>query len=115
LDQLDVYVQPSVYEGGPYVPLEAMRAGTPVVVSDAVGNRDVVEAGCSGLVVPVGDQAALAAAVHVMLADPDAARAMTDRARARIAERFDVRQMGDALRQLYVGLGSGQQMDTLSP
>ena len=68
LDQLDVFVNPSRFEGLPYGPLEAIRAGTPVVLSDAVGNRDVVEDGVSGCVLPVGDAAGMAAAVLRLLA-----------------------------------------------
>jgi glycosyltransferase involved in cell wall biosynthesis len=68
LGQLDVFVLASAFEGGPYTPLEAMRAGTPVVLSDVVGNRDVVERGVSGLLAPFGDAPATASHVVCLLA-----------------------------------------------
>ena len=40
-----------------------MRAGTPVILTDVAGNRDTVEHGVSGLLVPVDDPVALAAAI----------------------------------------------------
>src|SRR5207253_2530716 len=74
LGQLDVFVLASRFEGGPYAPLEAMRAGTPVVLSDVVGNRDVVEHRRSGLLVPPADAEALATAIAELLSDRDLAR-----------------------------------------
>src|SRR5262249_34673479 len=56
----DVFALLSRYEGAPYAPLEAMRAGVPVVVTDVVGSRDTVENGVSGHIVPPGDPAAAA-------------------------------------------------------
>ena len=58
--ELDVFVMSSRYEGAAYAPMEAMRARVPVVLTDVVGNRDAVEAGVSGLLVPPDDPATLA-------------------------------------------------------
>ena len=101
LDQLRVFVLASRFEGGAYTPLEAMRAGVPVVVSDVVGNRDAVIDGVSGRIVAADDTDGLAGAVVGLLDDPERAAAMVVAARARLAERFDVREMGAALSQLY--------------
>lgn len=59
---LDVVCLPSYREGFPNVCLEAASCALPVVVSDATGCRDAVLDGVTGLRVPVGDPAALAAA-----------------------------------------------------
>jgi glycosyltransferase involved in cell wall biosynthesis len=104
--QFDVFVLASRYEGGPYAPLEAMRVGTPVVVTDVIGSRDTVEHGRSGLVVPPDDPDALAAAVVRLLADPDLRRRLAGGGRARLAERFDVRRMAGRLGNLYQTLPS---------
>jgi glycosyltransferase involved in cell wall biosynthesis len=101
LGQLDVFVLLSRFEGCPYTPLEAMRAATPVVVSRVVGNRDIVEDGASGLVVPVDDAAAAAEAVVRILTDRALATALAAGGRQRVASRFDVRSMGLTLRDLY--------------
>jgi len=101
LGQLDVFALSSRFEGGPYSPLEAMRAGTPVVLTAVVGSRDTVEDGDSGLVVPPGDPLALAEAVAGLLRDPDRRRRMGRAGRARVAARFDVRMMGATLDALY--------------
>ena len=69
LDQLDVFLLASRFEGGPYAPLEAMRARTAVVLTDVVGSRDAVEDGESGRLVPPGRPDLLGAAVADLLLD----------------------------------------------
>jgi len=99
--QLDVLVLPSFYEGCPYAPLEAMRAGVPVVLSDAVGNRDVVDHGHTGLLFPPGDAASLAGAVSLLFSDPDLRHRLTAAAKERLATHFDIRAMAAATGRLY--------------
>jgi glycosyltransferase involved in cell wall biosynthesis len=63
----DLLVLPSEREGLPLSVLEAMAHGRPVVVSDGPGNPDA--AGEAGVVVPVGDVDALAAAMARLAGD----------------------------------------------
>ncbi len=99
--QLDVFALPSRYEAGPYAPLEAMRAGTPVVLSDVVGNRDTVVDGESGLLVPPDDPEALAAAVSRVLEEPELGAGLAAAARDRLEAEFDVRRMAERVGALY--------------
>jgi glycosyltransferase involved in cell wall biosynthesis len=104
LDQLDVFLLASVFEGGPYAPLEAMRAGTAVVLTDVVGSRDAVEDGTSGVLVPPARPDLLGGAVVELLRDPARRDRLGAAGRARVAERFDVRAAGAALDRLYAEL-----------
>ena len=106
MGQLSVFALPSRYEAGPYAPLEAMRAGAPVVLTDVIGNRDTVIDGASGLLVPPDDPAALAAAIGRILGDPGLADRLRDGARERLAERFDSRVMAELLAALYAELAA---------
>jgi glycosyltransferase involved in cell wall biosynthesis len=101
LDQLDVFVLASRFEGGPYAPLEAMRAGTPVVLTDVVGSRDAVEDGVSGRLVAPGDPRALGDAVADLLDDPVERARLGAAGRARVEADFDLRRMATALEQVY--------------
>ena len=97
----DVFMLLSRYEGAPYAPLEAMRAGVPVVLSDVVGNRDTVEDGITGHLVPPGDiQSAAAAAVGLLNSPADRA-AMTKAAYKALYSTFDRELMGASLSRLY--------------
>lgn len=106
--QLDVFVLASRFEGGPYTPLEAMRAGTPVVLTDVVGNRDAVEPGVSGVLAPFGDVAGLAAGVERLLAEPGHRTAMAEAARRRLHDRFGLQDMGSRLVALYEQTAAAQ-------
>lgn len=98
---LDVFVLLSRFEGLPYSALEAMRAGCAVVLTDVVGNTDVVQPGRTGLLVPPGDVGAAAEAVTTLLDDP-AQRARLGRAAAAdVAARFDLARQLDFHRALY--------------
>jgi glycosyltransferase involved in cell wall biosynthesis len=108
LGQLDVFLLASRFEGGPYAPLEAMRASTPVVLTDVVGSRDAVEDGASGRLVPPGRPDLLGAAVADLLLDRAERARLGAGGRARVVERFDVRAMGRALDELYVAVLEGR-------
>jgi glycosyltransferase involved in cell wall biosynthesis len=82
-----VFVLPSRIEGMPNALLEAMGCGVPVIVSDGTpGLLELVEQGVTGLVVPVDDPVALAAALRLMLSDAPLRRRLGMAARERVLE-----------------------------
>jgi glycosyltransferase involved in cell wall biosynthesis len=98
-DLCDVFVLPSRHEPWGLVVNEAMNAGRTVVVSNDVGcQQDLVREGETGAVFPVGDVAALAAALERVLATPESAARMGAAARAHIG-RFSFEQDVAGLRQ----------------
>jgi glycosyltransferase involved in cell wall biosynthesis len=104
MDQFDVLLLPSLYEGCPYTVLEAMRAGTPLVVSDAVGNRDLVIDGVTGRLVRQGHPEDTAAALMDVLGDPDGARRRAQAARAHLSAHHDVTETTAATAAVYAEL-----------
>ena len=81
LQAADCAVSASRSEGLPFNVMEAMRAGLPIAASDVKGHRDLLGDGC-GVLYPYGDPAALAAAVGLLLEDPDYRRKLGRAARA---------------------------------
>ncbi|WP_063050102.1 glycosyltransferase family 4 protein [Nocardia arthritidis] len=66
----DVYVAPNLGgESFGIILIEAMAAGTAVVASELDAFRRVLRDGTAGMLVPIGDSAALAAALHTVLTD----------------------------------------------
>ncbi len=66
----DVFAISSRREGLPYVVLEAMAAGLPIVATASSGIESLVEPQLNGLVVPPDDAGALANALIALAADP---------------------------------------------
>ena len=66
-----VFALSSRYEGFPGAIVEALAIGTPVVAADCPGSKDVLSDGHYGLIVPVGDPAALAEGIGKLLTDSD--------------------------------------------
>jgi glycosyltransferase involved in cell wall biosynthesis len=90
----DVCVLPAVVdrrgdtEGLGVVLLEAMHHRVPVIGSDLGGIPDVIEDGVSGVLVPPGDPAALAAAITGLARDPALARRLGDAGYRRATDEF---------------------------
>lgn len=82
-------VLPSESEGLPRVVIEAMAYRRPVVVTEAGGMPEIVRDEIDGLVVPVGDSAALAGALDRIARDPALARAFGDNGYQRIRTDFN--------------------------
>ena len=88
---MDVLVLPSLFEGMPRVVIEAAAMGIPAVVTNVKGNREVVEHGRNGHLVPLGDTQALADAILEVLMDPEKAKCMGEEGYRMARERFDER------------------------
>lgn len=97
----DLFVLPSREEGMSLALLEAMAAGVPVVASDIAGNRQLIRSGREGLLVPVDDPRALAAAITCLLAEPDRASSMAAAARDLVQRHFSLAAMVDAHLELF--------------
>ncbi|HEX7345887.1 MAG TPA: glycosyltransferase family 4 protein [Candidatus Limnocylindrales bacterium] len=99
----DVLVAPSVptsggkREGIPVVLMEAMATGLPVVASRLSGIPELVTDGVSGLLVPPGDDAALADALASLAADPERRTRLGAAGRETVLRDFDVDRNAAAL------------------
>jgi glycosyltransferase involved in cell wall biosynthesis len=98
---MDIYVLASHREGFPRSAMEASAMGVPVVATDIRGCRQVVDDGISGLLVPVREPLALAAAVAGLAADPDARQAMATAGRDRARRCFDQQACIDTTLEVY--------------
>ena len=81
--------------------VEGMMAGKPVVATDAGGPREIVVAGETGLLVPAGDAAAMAAAIVFLLRSPDTAQEMGRRGYARACTLFSIEKTVEKVEAVY--------------
>jgi glycosyltransferase involved in cell wall biosynthesis len=104
----DLLVHPSEAEGMPHAVLEAMALGVPVVASAVDGIVELLEDG-RGSLVPVGDGAALAAAIGAALEDRAARSARAAPARAYALRHHDRETMLDRYETLLSSIAASRQ------
>lgn len=100
-----VLVVPSAYEGLPMVILEGFQQGLPCVATAVSGHPEVIEQGANGLLVPVDDPDAMAAATLRILEDPALRARMAQHARQTVDARFGVDRQVDEYLDVYAELG----------
>jgi len=104
LHAADAFVLPTgVREGLSLSLLEAMAAGCTAVATDVGGNRETIDDGRTGHLVPKQDVGALAAAMGRVLSDRERARRMSEAARAEMLDRFTLDRMVHDYEELYLG------------
>lgn len=102
-----VFALPSFAEGLPMSMLECMARGMPVIVTAVGGIPSVVSDNVNGLIVPVGDAAALANAI-TRLADDTAERQRLGQAgRQTVAARYSADRYAQRIAAVYASLAPG--------
>lgn len=104
LQASDMFVFPSQREAFGISIIEAMACGLPVVTTGVDGIRDVVRPDVDALLVPPGDDAALAAAITRVLAGGQEIEAMGAAGRRQVLERYSTDQVVASYIELLNGL-----------
>lgn len=86
IDAIDILVVPSLNEGRSLACQEALARGLAVVASNVGGIPEVIEDGVTGILCPVGDVEAFAAAVRRLAADPMLRRRLGSAGQARMLQ-----------------------------
>jgi glycosyltransferase involved in cell wall biosynthesis len=100
---LDIFVLSSLWEGLPYVVLEAQASGLPVVASRIPGCLELVEDGFSGYLVEIRDEREIARRITELLDSPARRAEMGERGRRRVRESFRLDEFLRAHAELYEG------------
>ncbi len=110
----DAFVLASRFEGLPLALMEALAMGLSVVATSSAGVRECVTDDQDALLVPVGDAAALAAALGRVIQEP-ALRSRLASGAETGADRFDIVRMAGEIEALYTELagsrGHGREQD----
>jgi glycosyltransferase involved in cell wall biosynthesis len=99
LNQLDVYIQTSLWEGLPIAVIEAMAMGLPVIASNIIGNKDLVEHGKTGFLVNTYHEYV---EYITMLKDLQTRKSMGAAGRKRALELYDCNKNFIQLVELYL-------------
>lgn len=109
LPMCDAFWLTSRFEGLPYALLEALACGLPAVATDVVGNRDALDDGRCGVLVPPDQAAELAEATAHLLTHPAEAAALGLSGRARVLAHYTQQQMIERTAQLYEDITGAQE------
>lgn len=97
----DVTVMPSLADNFPYVALESLACGTPLVAADCAGLREIVTESGGGRLAPVGSSHGLATALAAFLDDPAARSAAAGQGLAWVERECRMDAYVDAMAAIY--------------
>ena len=97
----DIAVVPSLVDSFPFVPLEAMATGIPVVASAVGGIPEAVNDGVDGLLVPPGDAARLARSLHRLVENRELRRELGSAGVSKIRQKYTWTRAAHDYLQIY--------------
>jgi glycosyltransferase involved in cell wall biosynthesis len=97
----DIFVMPSLWEGLPLAVLEAMQMGVCVVASETSGIPEAIVSEEHGLLVPPGDEAALANSLKRVIRDPELRNRLALAGKTRALSEFTIDSTTSSYEALY--------------
>ena len=97
----DIFVLPSYREGIPRTLLEASSMSKPIVTTNTVGCKEVVDDGYNGFLVPIKDAKELAKKIKILLDDAVLREKMGQNSREKAIKEFDVKIVVDQYLKVY--------------
>ena len=92
LNKSIIFIQPSLYEGNPKTPLEAMACGLPVIGTNVVGINEVVKHKLNGYLCGIST-GSIRKAIREMLRDKELRKKMGENARRTIVEEYSLEKL----------------------
>lgn len=108
LQECDIFVMPSYFEGQSVSILEAMANACGIVASDTGGIPDMIVDGETGLLVPPRDAAALEESICRLLEDDGLCRRLGENARQKAEAEFSMENNIEQLLTVYKMVGNGK-------
>jgi len=115
LPAYDMLVMPSLYEGMPYVLLEALAVGVPIVATDIGGAIEAIDDGVTGFIVPQNDGDALIARIAALIGDEALRQSMSAASLRKSADMSIARMVEQTLQVYQAGVRARQQHDHRLP
>ena len=102
LNNNDVFVLPSYYrEGIPRTGIEASSMSMPIITTNAIGCRELVDDNKNGILVSPKSPKELVSAMSLFVEKPDLIQSMGNESRQKAMQEFDISKIIDQYIQLY--------------
>lgn len=102
--QADIYVSTSLSDGLSVALLEAMASGLYPIVTDIPGNREIIEDGVNGFLIPIGNTEALGARIIEIINKPKLFQTAFKKNSDLIRSKYDEKLVMSKIEELYMGL-----------
>ena len=100
----DVFAHPSLWEGLPFILLEAMLYAKPVVATKATGIADVIKDGVNGFLVPPRLPGLFSEKIKLVLDNPGLAKKMGEAAKKIVKNNYNLEKTIPLIEDLYLRL-----------
>jgi N,N'-diacetylbacillosaminyl-diphospho-undecaprenol alpha-1,3-N-acetylgalactosaminyltransferase len=97
----DIFVLPSYREGIPRTILEAESMGKPIVTTNTIGCKEVVENEKNGYLVPIKDVQALSDAIEKLILDSDLRKKYGNYSRQKAVSEYEINKIIEKYMELY--------------
>ena len=104
VNSFDIFVLSSIFEGLPWVLLEAMALERPTVATNVVGNQDVIRDSWNGLLVPPRNPTALADAICRLITNESLRSSTSKNGREWVMENFSLQMLIQRTEDVYYSL-----------
>lgn len=111
---MDVFVLSSLWEGMPYVILEAIAMGLPIVATDTVGNNELVAHGRNGFLVASEASAEIALCVAKIIENQSFRAQFAQESRRIIRKMIDIDDWATQYENCYIDMVHNFKKDPLS-
>ena len=101
IDDINLFVLPSLHEGIPYSLLEAMSMSKPIICSEVGGLKEIIKNEVEGILVKPGDSKALYKNLLRIICEPMFAKKLGDNARRKVETEFNAKTMALNTLQVY--------------
>lgn len=115
LQAADLFVFPTRFEGHPFVLLEAMAYGLPIVSTNASSIPEVIEHQVQGLLCQTGDSNELLHSLHWAVQHPDQMQHMAQQAQQKVQNFDQATMVGQTLSLLQTLPSAAQNRDHAKP
>ncbi|NQU83485.1 MAG: glycosyltransferase family 4 protein, partial [Parcubacteria group bacterium] len=97
----DIFALTSVKEGMPYVILEAMAAGLPIIATRVGGIPEIIDNDVSGILIQPQSPEAIKNSIINLLNSPSKRNALGEQARKKLIENYNINKMVEKTQHLY--------------
>ncbi|KXK14364.1 MAG: group 1 glycosyl transferase [Chloroflexi bacterium OLB14] len=98
----DIFVLLSRWEGNPLVILEAFAAEIPVIATNNLGTKELINSGENGFLYPIGDTHSIASKIRDLIQSPDVAKPIIQTATKQIDTSYSLTTMINTLEKIYI-------------